>query len=786
MEDSVKESPAKPKEAQLLGKAGWVKKASGRFLVSYKDRYVQVERTQVLMYEKEDLQNCLEKVDLANYDKCHEMKSAFKKKNRLVLIRSPKSVNKVNDVKFQAANLEEKEAWIKALSDGINRAKNKVFDEVKIDESSNLDHVTRTRPKGNRNRRPPTRIHMKEVANVSSEGMLRLDLDITDSSTPNGTLYVNVETTDSPKEVVKPLLEALEEEEPQEVPQTEEPSPQKKVLKPPMPPSKEAKLPAAAESEDPDNTSSEEKVVLKPPMPPSKESKPAVSAEGKVSQEDFPDDDLEKSPEAGVETGQPATPPNKPHCSSTDNLAVSPQSSQNPKPPTPPSKDKKPTQPISTSETTHLESEGVKDEGQEEEQDKSETTSSDIKQTILTESVTKVESSTSSPKEVPTSSEVRDEPLVTSTEEETPQHAPEENVSAPCSEVPIDPEEEPKVSQLKAATPSMSTPEPIKKSPCPPTPFKKKPIKIPPPKTQVEPCDPQPPGEAKKITILPDKEPNPPPTISTPDHTVSKPDKPERDLKLPVDPKTEVPVVVLCLADPGPDSPSSSPAPCHRSLEKRECEEEKSVDSGQHSDDDGEGSEAGDTTVCSTASLRGSQAALDMIHVSEDDNEPPDSLGQSMDTDPPMTNTARAPAGPQVSSTKVHSTFLNVRINQSSRPPVPLKPSARSASLGDLLSESSGSDTTRDLHPHVMDLESEVDLKLKNTGDLLATLTSQQSPTGGQSSAVLVGDGLEKGSPEELLARAMEKLRKAEMFLQEAKNMKESNHSENNSKRNSW
>lgn len=36
----------------------------------------------------------------------------------------------VHGVKFQAQTAEEKEAWIKALSDGINRAKNKVFDEV--------------------------------------------------------------------------------------------------------------------------------------------------------------------------------------------------------------------------------------------------------------------------------------------------------------------------------------------------------------------------------------------------------------------------------------------------------------------------------------------------------------------------------------------------------------------------------------------------------------------------------------------------------------------------------
>lgn len=36
----------------------------------------------------------------------------------------------IHDVKFQTQTVEEKEAWIKALSDCISRAKNKVFDEV--------------------------------------------------------------------------------------------------------------------------------------------------------------------------------------------------------------------------------------------------------------------------------------------------------------------------------------------------------------------------------------------------------------------------------------------------------------------------------------------------------------------------------------------------------------------------------------------------------------------------------------------------------------------------------
>lgn len=163
MEDAAKEDPAQGKEPKFLGKAGWVKKAQGRVLSSYKDRYMCVEKSEVVVYENEDLKNCLERVDLENYDKCHEMKSAFKKKHRLVVIRSSKSGNKVHDLKFQARSAEEKDAWIKALSDGITRAKNKIFDEVTVEESSNLEHVTRTRPKGNRGRRPPTRIHMKEV-----------------------------------------------------------------------------------------------------------------------------------------------------------------------------------------------------------------------------------------------------------------------------------------------------------------------------------------------------------------------------------------------------------------------------------------------------------------------------------------------------------------------------------------------------------------------------------------------------------------------------------------------
>ncbi|XP_022060043.2 pleckstrin homology domain-containing family O member 2 [Acanthochromis polyacanthus] len=351
MEDGVKEDSAQKKEPKFLGKAGWLKKAPGRLLASYKDRYIHVEKTEVVVYETEDLQNSLERLDLENYDRCHELKSPFKKKHRLILLRSPKSGNKVHDVKFQAQTAEEKEAWIKALNDGINRAKNKVFDEVKVDESNNLEHVTRTRPKGNRNRRPPTRIHMKEVAVVSSEGILRLDLDLEGAVMPNGNHYANVDGTESLKETVsvpesntskaaeKPLVTSAEEEVQGKV------SPQKKVIKPPMPPSKEAKFSSASEDE-PDKDDNPETKVLKPPVPPSKEAKPCASPVEEVTEQAKPENVPEISSDARKKTGPPPMPPNKPCSSSSMNsLAEASQSKPNSHLPTPPSKESKPSPP---------------------------------------------------------------------------------------------------------------------------------------------------------------------------------------------------------------------------------------------------------------------------------------------------------------------------------------------------------------------------------------------------------------------------------------------------------
>lgn len=339
---TMKEEPAVKTRAGFQGKSGWMKKAHGRVLSSYKDRYISVDKTEMVVYENEDQKNCLERVDLENYDKCHEMKSGFKKKHRLVLIRSPKSANKVQDLKFQAQSAEEKDAWIKALSDAINRAKNKIFDEVKVDESSNLEHVTRTRPKGNRGRRPPTRIHMKEVADVSSDGILRLDLDLENAMMPNGTHTSSaVDGTDNHKDTtplssdstVDKALPTISEAE-------DDDQSQNKVLKPPMPPSKQTTVieEGTEEEEVP------EKKILKPPMPPSKDVKPSGSTD--------------KTPETSPDSKKkiPPMPPNKPLSSIIPIDPSTPKTTVHP--PTPPSKERKP----NVSAESHDSSEDVENE----------------------------------------------------------------------------------------------------------------------------------------------------------------------------------------------------------------------------------------------------------------------------------------------------------------------------------------------------------------------------------------------------------------------------------------
>lgn len=668
MEDGAKEDPAQCKEPKFLAKAGWVKKAHGRVLASYKDRYIHVEKTEVVLYENEDLQNCLERFDLENYDTCHEVKSTFKKRHRLIVIRSPKPGNKVHDLKFQTQTAEERDAWIKALSDGISRAKNKVFDEVKVDDSSNLEHVTRSRPKGNRNRRPPTRIHMKEVAVVSSDGILRLDLDLDDAIMPNGTHHSTVDGTGAPKEASKapPAAssagEAVEEKSLASIKEEDKPepeaSPQKKVLKPPMPPSKEAKRASALE-EEPEKDDVPEKKVLKPPMPPSKEAKPNAAPADEPIKEDKAEKTPETSPNAKKKTAVPPTPPSKP--SSSKPVETS-QSRPNSHPPTPPSKEKKPSHPAAES---NQELQGTNDDKEE---DGKKTDDEDGDESPSAEGLSEEENAASS--------------------DETQE-----------------PESEP---QISVALPLEKNPSPLLTSDN---------------KEQDSPASDTSSGSLQTEEVIP---------------------------------TSDIPVVVVSLKDPVTDSPSLSPLLGHLPGEKKKKKkaEEKSVDSGQHSDDDSEGSGSEDTLAASTAALRGSNAGLDVLDTSESDIQISVSLKPTTPASKGFTSWMSEPS-----------------------PPIKPKTKVRSASSGNLLSDSLdrsllSAALARSGGDEVTKLETEVALEMENTSKLLSSV-SQSQTEGGNGEAM----------PEDLLAKAMEKLKKADHVLREVKKLKLTKDSSN---RKSW
>ncbi|XP_023669766.1 pleckstrin homology domain-containing family O member 2 [Paramormyrops kingsleyae] len=285
MEDGVEWNSGSP------GKAGWLKKCSRKFLGVYKDRYVQLEQAEIAIYENEDLQKCVERLPLENYEKCHELKSTFKKKNRLVLIRSPRSGNKVHDVKLQAQTPEEKEAWIKAVSDAINGMKNNIFDEVKV-EGRSLEHVTLTRPKGHQNRRPPTRIHLRGVANVKSNGIMDSTSDTHHTATDRVT----------PEYSVKPPKPPCKSTETSKHNPDEQESPQHKLLKvdnaleliPEEEPLQQVTLDSGGDTKNQIHLTPHKD--LKPPMPPSKDKKPScVVEEEKMSYSEQQNESAETS-----------------------------------------------------------------------------------------------------------------------------------------------------------------------------------------------------------------------------------------------------------------------------------------------------------------------------------------------------------------------------------------------------------------------------------------------------------------------------------------------------------
>nr|XP_034955110.1 pleckstrin homology domain-containing family O member 1 isoform X2 [Zootoca vivipara] len=92
---------------------------------------------------------------------------------------------KAPNLVFLAVSPEEKESWINALNSAITRAKNRILDEVTVEEESYLAHPTRDRAKIQHSRRPPTRGHLMAVASTStSDGMLTLDLIQEEDTSP--------------------------------------------------------------------------------------------------------------------------------------------------------------------------------------------------------------------------------------------------------------------------------------------------------------------------------------------------------------------------------------------------------------------------------------------------------------------------------------------------------------------------------------------------------------------------------------------------------------------------
>ncbi|KAM9001494.1 pleckstrin homology domain-containing family O member 1 isoform X1 [Sarcophilus harrisii] len=172
-------------QSALPEKVGWVRKFCGKgiFREIWKNRYVVLKGDQLYISEKEikDEKNVQEVFDLSDYEKCEELrksKSRSKKNHsKFTLAHSKQPGNMAPNLIFLAVSPEEKESWINALSSAITRAKNRILDEVTVEEDSYLAHPTRDRAKIQHSRRPPTRGHLMAVASTStSDGMLTLDL----------------------------------------------------------------------------------------------------------------------------------------------------------------------------------------------------------------------------------------------------------------------------------------------------------------------------------------------------------------------------------------------------------------------------------------------------------------------------------------------------------------------------------------------------------------------------------------------------------------------------------
>ncbi|XP_029022412.1 pleckstrin homology domain-containing family O member 1-A isoform X3 [Betta splendens] len=169
--------------AQQPEKVGWIRKFCGRgiFRELWRNRYVILRGDHLYISDKEvkDERKAQEVFDLAEYERSEELRKAKSrsKKNhsRFTVLRCRQPGNTVPNLVFLAVSPEEKESWVNALNVAIVKAKNRVLDEVTIEEDNALVHPTRDRAKIPHGRRLPTRGHLMTVAS-SSHGMLTLDL----------------------------------------------------------------------------------------------------------------------------------------------------------------------------------------------------------------------------------------------------------------------------------------------------------------------------------------------------------------------------------------------------------------------------------------------------------------------------------------------------------------------------------------------------------------------------------------------------------------------------------
>lgn len=160
-----------PLPVQQPEKVGWIRKFCGRgiFRELWRSRYMVLRGDHLYISDKEvkDERKAQEVFDLADYERSEELRKAKSrsKKNhsRFTVLRCKQPGNTAPNLVFLAVSPEEKESWVNALSIAIIKAKNRVLDEVTIEEDSTLVHPTRDRAKIPYGRRLPTRGHLMAV-----------------------------------------------------------------------------------------------------------------------------------------------------------------------------------------------------------------------------------------------------------------------------------------------------------------------------------------------------------------------------------------------------------------------------------------------------------------------------------------------------------------------------------------------------------------------------------------------------------------------------------------------